>query len=255
MLPHVLIRKKELEPYAEVIEPARIEHIKTAAKRLKGLRVLEINSTSSGGGVAELLSSLVPLMTALGLGVDWQFVSRNRHFFEITKHFHNALQGMEYDLSKADMDLYLEHNEHFAEALEGDYDFIIINDPQPAAIRHFAGQRGAIWIWRCHIDTSNPNPAVWSFLQPYVEDYDAAIFTLPTFVPPRLRLKRVEFIPPAIDPLSPKNWPLQQELCDQVMIGFGVDNRRPLVTQVARFHPWKDPQGVISVYREVKQAL
>lgn len=255
MLPHVLIRKKELGPYAEIIDPARVEHIVNLAKALQGMRVLEINSTSSGGGVAELLSSVVPLMNALGIATDWQLVQKSRRFFEITKRFHNALQGMDTEISTADMDTYLDHNRQFAEALEGDYDFIIINDPQPAAMRHFAGDRGAKWIWRCHIDTSKPSPAVWSFLQPYIQDYDAAVFTLPSFVPPRLKLKRVEFIPPAIDPLSPKNWPLPPGLCDQVMIGFGIDNSRPLMTQVARFDPWKDPAGVIAVYRTVKKKL
>ena len=255
MLPRVLIRKKELGPYEDIVDPYTIARIHDLAESLKGVRILEINSTSSGGGVAELLSSAVPLMNAIGISTDWQFVTRNRHFFEVTKRFHNALQGMDYPLTKADMDLYLEHNRHFAELLEGDYDFIIINDPQPVAMEKFADHRRAKWIWRCHIDTSNPNPAVWSFLQAYIQDYDAAVFTMPSFVPPRLKLKRIEFIPPAIDPLSPKNWPLPQELCDQTMIGFGIDNSRPLMTQVARFDPWKDPMGVIGVYRRVKKKI
>ncbi len=255
MLPHVLIRKKDLAPYTEFIGAERLSHIASLAKQLTGLKILEINSTSSGGGVAELLSSLVPLMNALGIETHWQLITRSRHFFEVTKRFHNALQGMNVKLSESDMDVYTGHSRQFAATLEGDYDFIIVNDPQPAALRHFAGRRGAQWIWRCHIDTSNPNAAVWSFLHPYIQDYDAAIFTMPGFVPPRLKLKRVEFIAPAIDPLSPKNWPLAQELCNQVMIGFGVANDRPLMTQVARFDPWKDPMGVISVYREVKKSV
>jgi len=255
MLPHVLIRKKDLAPYEDIVDPSLIGRILDLAESLKGIRVLEINSSASGGGVAELLSSAVPLMNALGIETNWHYIARNRSFFEVTKGFHNALQGMECTLTEADMDLYTEQSRRLADMLEGDYDFIIVNDPQPAAIRHFAGRRGAKWIWRCHIDTSAPNPAVWSFLHPYIQDYDAAIFTMPSFVPPRLKLKRVEFIAPAIDPLSPKNWPLPQELCDQTMIGFGIDNHRPLMTQVARFDPWKDPLGVIGVYREVKKTI
>lgn len=255
MLPRVLIRKKYLTHYEGIVDPYLISRIQDLAETLKGARVLEINSTPSGGGVAELLASAVPLMNALGIETDWQFVTRNSQFFEVTKRFHNALQGMKCDLTEADMDLYLDHNRQFAERLEGDYDFVIVNDPQPAAMLHFSNRRGAKWIWRCHIDTSKPDPAVWSFLQPYIQDYDAAIFTMPGFVPPRLKLKRVEYIPPAIDPLGPKNWPLPQELCDQTMIGFGIDNNRPLITQVARFDPWKDPMGVINVYRRAKQTI
>lgn len=255
MLPPVLIRKKELTPYEDIVDPHLIGRIRDLAETLRGVRVLEINSTSSGGGVAELLSSTVPLMNALGVTTDWQIITRDNRFFEITKGFHNALQGMSSDISTEEMDIYLDHNRQFAEKLEGDYDFIIINDPQPAAMLHFATHRKSRWIWRCHIDTSDPNPAVWSFLQPYIQDYDAAIFTMPGFVPPRLRLKRIEFIPPAIDPLSPKNWPLPKGLCKQAMIGFGIDPSRPLISQVARFDPWKDPMGVIAVYREVKKSI
>lgn len=255
MLPNVLVRKKELTPYEDIVDPHLIGRIHDLAETLRGVRVLEINSTSSGGGVAELLSSTVPLMNALGISTDWQIVTRNQRFFEITKRFHNSLQGMNITISTEEMDTYLEHNRHFARKLEGDYDFIIVNDPQPAAMLHFANHRRTRWIWRCHIDTSNPNPALWSFLKPYIQDYDAAIFTMPGFVPPNLRLKRIEFIAPAIDPLSPKNWPLPKGLCKQTMIGFGIDPNRPLITQVARFDPWKDPLGVISVYKQVKKSI
>jgi trehalose synthase len=255
MLPHVLIHKKELHPYEAIVDPQLIGRIQDLAEALQGVRVLEINSTSSGGGVAELLRSTVPLMNALGIETDWQVITRNRRFFEITKRFHNALQGMKFELSQGDMDTYITHNRQFAKLLEGEYDFIIINDPQPAALLHFADHRKTKWIWRCHIDTSDPDPSVWSFLQPYIQDYDAGIFTIPAFVPPRLKLKRIEFIPPAIDPLSPKNWPLPKELCEQAMIGFGIDQNRPLITQVARFDPWKDPLGVIEVYRKVKEKV
>ena len=255
MLPRVLVRKKDLAPYEDIIDPHLMARIVELAETLKGIRVLEINSTSSGGGVAEMLSSTVPLMNALGVSTDWQFVNRHEDFFKITKGFHNSLQGMGGGISRHSMDVYLERNEHFARQLEGDYDFIIVNDPQPAAMLHFCKHRSARWIWRCHIDTSDPNPAVWSFLQPYVQDFDAAVFTMPNFVPPRLKLKRIEFIPPAIDPLSPKNWPLPTGLCAQTLIGFGIDPKRPLLTQVARFDPWKDPLGVIDVYRKVKENI
>lgn len=255
MLSNVLIRKKDLTPYVDIVEPRLIERIHDLAESLRGVRVLEVNSTSSGGGVAELLSSTVPLMNALGIKTDWQIISRNRHFFEITKRFHNCLQGMKDTISTEELETYLEHNRHFAQLLEGDYDFIIVNDPQPAAMLHFAKHRRARWIWRCHIDTSDPNPELWSFLHPYIQDYDAAVFTMPGFVPPHLELNRIEFIAPAIDPLSPKNWPLPKGLCKQTSLGFGIDVNRPLITQVARFDPWKDPMGVISVYRKVKESI
>jgi trehalose synthase len=255
MLPHVLIRKKELGPYEGIVDSHLIGRIHDLAETLRGVRVLEVNSTASGGGVAELLSSTVPLMNALGITTDWQFIPQNGRFFEITKRFHNCLQGMKDTITTDEMDAYLEHNRRFARMLEGDYDFIIVNDPQPAAMLHYAKHRRTRWIWRCHIDTSDPNPAVWSFLQPYIQDYDAAVFTMPGFVPPRLKLRRIEFIAPAIDPLSPKNWPLPKGLCKQTLIGLGIDPNRPLITQVARFDPWKDPLGVISVYRNVKKSI
>ncbi len=255
MLSQVLIQKKELAQYEGIVDPNLISLITDLSKSLAGARVLEINSTSSGGGVAELLRSTVPLMNALGIKTDWQFVPANQKFFEVTKRFHNSLQGMKSHLTKKDMDLYLKENERFAQLLEGQYDFIIVNDPQPLAMRHFTNQRGAHWIWRSHIDTSNPDPAVWSFLQAYAQDYDATVFTMPNFVPPRLRTKRIEFIAPAIDPLSPKNCALPKELCAQTMIGFGIDRQRPLISQVARFDPWKDPLGVIRAYREVKKTI
>lgn len=237
-----------------LLDPPLIQEIDDLARRLRGVRLLQLNSTSYGGGVAELLLSLVGLELDVGLRAEWRSLAGNEAYFALTKQLHNGLQGRPYAFTEEQKASYLNVNREAAEALDR-YDVIIVHDPQPAAVRHYAAGRRAKWVWRCHIDTSAPDETAWAFLRPYVEQHDAAVFTMAQFVPPDLEMVRVEFIAPAIDPLSSKNRDLPQELCRAAVAEFGVDVERPLIIQVARFDPWKDPQGAIEAYRLVKREI
>lgn len=251
----IAVNRRELADYAAVIEPDAMAEIEGLAEGLRGLRVLQLNSSSYGGGVSELLTSLVPLLISAGIDAEWRVLPPHPEFFEITKRFHNALQGQPYAPSEDDLQDYLDHDRLASQGIDCDaYDVIVVHDPQPVAVRRFAGRSGARWVWRCHIDTSEPDPAVWRFIRPFVTDYDAAVFTMPAFVPPGLGIppERLFMVPPAIDPLSLKNLALPAEVAEEVCAEFGVDTTRPLVTQVSRFDPWKDPLGVIRVYRALK---
>lgn len=255
MLQNVDVGRRFLEAYRGVAPDGLLDELARRAVALKGARVLHINATPYGGGVSELLRSVVPLLNDLGLIADWKIISGDEAFFQVTKAMHNALQGSAASLSEEQKSIYLANAEHNARLFREDYDFIFINDPQPAALLPLRGKGSAIWIWRCHIDTSQPNPEVWAFLRPFLEDYDGAVFTMAEFVPPDLPIEVVEIIPPAIDPLSPKNLYLPDGLCHQVLDWIGIELGRPLVTQVSRFDPWKDPLGVIAAYRIVRETV
>ena len=174
-------------------------------------------------------------------------------FFGVTKAFHNALQGGEYRLDARAKEIYLANNSRNARYLTGEYDYIVVHDPQPAAMKVLHEANHAKWVWRCHIDTSSPDPAVWEFLKPYTTAYDSLVFTMDQYVSPDVPAEKVAIIPPAIDPLSPKNLPLPKELCQKIVGWTGIDTNRPLITQVSRFDPWKDPLGVIEVFKLVKK--
>jgi len=254
MLNQVSVRPKPLDRYRPLLDAALVKEIEELGRRLRGVRALQLNSTSYGGGVAELLLSLIGLERSIGLEVEWRTLAGDETFFAVTKQMHNALQGQPAAFREEQRTVYLTHNRDAAAAVER-YDVIIVHDPQPAAIRHYADRRGAKWVWRCHIDTSAPDETAWAFLRSYIEEYDAAVFTMAQFVPPDLQLARIEFIPPAIDPLSSKNRELPEDLARSTVAEFGVDMKRPLILQVARFDPWKDPQGAIDAYREVKREI
>jgi trehalose synthase len=255
MLDHVDVGPRPLSAYTHIIGEEVVEEIRKLASPLRGARIAQINSTTYGGGVSELLRSIVPLYRGLGIQADWRLISARPEFFNVTKAFHNALQGLPYTLTRAARETYLTYNTRNAQLLDEDYDFIIVHDPQPAAIRHFRGPNGAKWIWRCHIDTSEPNEAVLEFMLPFVTEYDALVFTMDAFVPPGLEHQRVVTMTPAIDPLSPKNVGLSEGICQEIRAWRGIDPRLPLVTQVSRFDPWKDPLGVIQVYRMVREEV
>ena len=260
MLPQVAVSRHccaestEIDNYLPLVGPELLEEIRELSGELKGLRVCEINATATGGGVAELLSREVPMYRALGISTDWHIIRGDKEFFTVTKGFHNALQGAKFDLTPALSEGYLEHNRRSAALLQDEYDVYVVHDPQPAALRYFAARSSAKWIWRCHIDSSAPNPAVWEFLRPYIQAHDAAVFTMKEFRPPDLTMKHVEFFPPAIDPFATKNMELPRELCRKAIADSGVDLHRPLLLQVSRFDPWKDPLGVIQAYRLVREA-
>jgi trehalose synthase len=243
------------ERFEDLIGPERVEELRKLARPLRGKRVLHLNATPYGGGVTELLRSLVPLLRGLGIEAEWSVISADTPFFQVTKSFHNPLQGAASVLSAADRETYLTTNAQNARALESGYDFVFVHDPQPAALHHFVPALSKHWIWRCHIDTSTPNQEAWQFLRPYVQEYDAAVFTTAEFVPPDLAIGSIAVIPPAIDPLSPKNLPLAPTLARAIMEWVGVRLDRPLMTQVSRFDPWKDPLGVIKIYRRVRSQV
>jgi trehalose synthase len=241
-----------LSAYRGIAPEETLDQLRTLGRDLAGARVLHVNATPYGGGVSELLRSAVPLLNDLGLVADWKVITGDDAFFEVTKLIHNALQGASTGLTAEQRSAYELSARRNAHAMQEEYDFVFIHDPQPAGILRLRGKGGARWIWRCHIDTSSPNQEVWAFLSEFLSGYDAAVFTMQDFVPPGLPVDRVAVIPPAIDPLSPKNMPLSQGTARRVLNWIGVDARRPLITQVSRFDPWKDPLGVIEAYRLVR---
>jgi len=235
-------------------DPELLQEIRALAQDLRGLRLVQVNSTAAGGGVAELLQSLVPLERGLGLSVEWRLLCPDGDLFAATKHLHNALQGRPDPLSPAEITIYEDRNAHCAPMLGTGWDVALIHDPQPAALRILTPAAAEHWLWRCHIDTSEPEPETWRYLRPIVEGYERTIFTLPEFAPLDLAAP-IEVIPPAIDPVSPKNADMPPALADDVVTRFGLDPRRPLVVQVARFDPWKDPLGVIAAFEDVRRAV
>lgn len=255
MLHKVDVGKRSLRAYRGIVPDETLDQLQEAAAALRGLRVLHLSATPYGGGVAELLRSLVPLMNDLGLRTEWQVISGDERFFRATKAIHNGLQGSVLGITLDEEAAYEVTSRENAARLEVESDIVIVHDPQPVALRSMLGQNNACWIWRCHIDTSAPNPQVWDLMRGYLAGYDAAVFTMREFVPPGLPIGRIETIPPAIDPLSPKNVPLQESTARQIINWIGVELDSPLVTQVARFDPWKDPFGVIAAYRLVRERI
>ena len=251
----VSVGKASIDAYSPLVGEKVIDELKAIAAPVKGARVLHLNSTAYGGGVAEILRSNVPLLQDLGIEADWMVIQGDDPFFHVTKAFHNALQGGEYQLSPKAKKAYLATNSRNSSFPYESYDYIVVHDPQPAAICSMNGSSQPKWVWRCHIDTANPNPSVWQFLSPYVNAYDAMVFTAAQYVADGLPSEKIHLSPPAIDPLSPKNTYLSPELCKKILSFVGVDTSRPLVTQVSRFDPWKDPVGVIEVYRQVKKQV
>ena len=246
---HYGARSGTLDAYRTLVGDELIDELRTLARELRGLRLCHVNSSAAGGGVAELLAREVPLLGALGVRCDWRVIRADEEFFAITKAFHNALHGSRARLSPHWDSVYLEQTKASADALTGDYDVFVIHDPQPAAICQFWRRRGEHWLWRSHIDSSTPDPEVWQFLRPLIQEFDGAVFTMKDFVPTDLAMPLVEIIPPAIDPLSSQNMDIPIELCRRAVADLGVDTSRPLVLQVSRFDRWKDPLGVIEAYR------
>src|SRR5437867_32147 len=254
MHPVPITANKRLADYAEVIGEKRYEQLRTLAKAAKGRSMLHINATAYGGGVAEILQNLVPLLRDAGVDAHWAVLDAPPAFYDITKKIHNALQGMKLDLSDTEKKLFLDVARENAEQLM-DADVVLAHDPQAVALRHFAKDPDrAGWVWRCHIDLTAAHQPVWSFLKPFVEEHDASIWTMPGFVRPDLKQK-VLIQAPTIDPFSVKNQDMPIEEAREVVRQFRVDPRRPILLQVSRFDPWKDPLGVIDAYRLTKKEI
>jgi trehalose synthase len=248
----VRLLRKALEDYRALVGDDLVAEIRELARPLRGARVLELSATATGGGVAELLSSLVPLECDLGIVAEWQVIAGDARFFQVTKRIHNGMQGMPIELSRGERREFLRHNEANARLLAGDWDLVVVHDPQPAAVCSFAPHLSRRWIWRCHIDSSMPHASVWEFLRPYVEWHDRAVFTLEAFIPPDLDMP-TSLVLPAIDPITSKNLELPAYLARQTVAALGVDLSRPLLLQVSRFDPWKDPLGVVDVWRRARE--
>jgi len=243
-----------LDDYARVAGEDAIEHLRQLAKPLDGMSVIHVNSTRVGGGVAEILTKLVPLSRELGIDAHWEVITGDADFFECTKGMHNALQGNRVTLGERLLRAYEDTNERNAGQLRDQLeaaDFVFIHDPQPAGLlRHCPDRRGK-WVWRCHIDASRPHRPVWRYLRDLVGPYDASVFSLAAFAH---ALPHTEYIvPPSIDPLADKNVDLPREETEAVYESFGLDERRPLITQISRFDRFKDPLGVIHAYRQAKK--
>ncbi len=258
MLGSVPITSKALDDYRPVVGDERIEEIRELAAPLAGARILHLNATSFGGGVAEILTTLVPLMTDAGLVADWQIIRGSDEFYRVTKAMHNSLQGMYVDWTPQMREVWLQYNRQNAELFDETYDFVLVHDYQPAALlaslrERNPAQAAGKWIWRCHIDLTDAQVQTWDLLKQYLCEYDAVICTAPEYVKDNLQGPKLYIVPPAIDPLSPKNVELPEETCHAILERYGIDHRRPFIAQISRFDPWKDPLGVIEVYRLVKQ--
>lgn len=254
MLPRVKTSTRKLEKYRRFISDELFEEIRKLAQELKGLRVFHVNATPRGGGVAEILKTLVPLMKGVGLKAKWYTIPPREDFFKITKEIHNALQGKGYEFPFSHRKRYIHHLEKSASLMQDMVaDVWVIHDPQPAGVIQFLPNFHPS-ICRLHIDLTAPNLEVWKFMAGFLEMYDKVIVSAKEFVRPEIKRKAVVF-PPAIDPLSSKNQPLNPILSDQIIKSYGIDPFRPLITQVSRFDPWKDPLGVIKAFYLAKKEI
>lgn len=240
-----------LDDYAAVVGAGEIEELRALARPLQGRRVEMVNSTAVGGGVAEMLNRLVPLAEDLGLPFSWDVITGGEDFFQVTKAFHNALHGAPYHPQPRDFDIFQEYQQRNLHRFPLDAEFVIIHDPQPVGLIEDRTNGKNHWVWRCHIDLSRPNPAVWNFLHSYVSRYDGAIFSSPEFAR-QLPIPQYLFYP-AIDPLSEKNRDLPPEFIANVLSRYQIDPLRPILTQISRFDRLKDPLGVIRAYRIVRR--
>jgi len=252
----VNVGHKSLADYGSIVSRGLVAQIHRLAEPLRGKRVVHVSATAFGGGVAEINYTLVPLMADVGLDVEWRIIRGADDFFNVTKAIHNGIQGASRSLTANEIEIFHRYSAMNAKELPADeYDYVIVHDPQPVAlIDHFPSPR-AKWIWRGHIDFSSPNWDIFNVLLPSICRYDAAIFHLPEYVPQVNGLPEIVIWPPAIDPLTPKNMALSPEDAEYIVDQFGIDVGRPLLTQVSRFDPWKDPLGVIDAYRAVKEQV
>ncbi len=241
------------ENYRKIVGDGVIAEIYKKARKLYGKYILNINSTYQGGGVAEILSSLVPLMNNTGIDAEWRILHGNPDFFTVTKKFHNALQGAKINLTDLKKKLYTETNGDFAIYTHIKHDAVMIHDPQPLPLITFYRKRQP-WIWRCHIDLTDPNKEVWDYLKSFILRYDAVIVSMEEYKRKDLPVQQF-VIPPAIDPLTPKNMPLPKDTIDKYLKKFNIPKDKPLITQISRFDPWKDPLGVIEVFKKVKEEV
>jgi trehalose synthase len=252
-IPPPPVPPSKLKDYEPIVGRPELDELYFLAQKLQGKTVKMVNSTALGGGVAELLTSLVPMLNELGIKAKWEVISGKDDFFDATKAIHNALQGGEHPLTERDKQVFNANNEENRKRLVFEEDFIVIHDPQPVELVASKPGGHGKWIWRCHIDLSDPNPEVWNFLKPWVEKYDATIFSSPAFAR-QLPVPQFLFYP-CIDPLSEKNKELDEAYVQEVCDDYGIDRSRPIVTQVSRFDRLKDPVGVVQAYKLARKSV
>jgi len=243
----------DIEKYQDIAGEKTITAIRKKVRKFYGQHLLHVNSTYQGGGVAEILNSLVPLMNNIGIDAGWRTLHGYPDFFEITKKFHNALQGDKINFTTRKKSLYFQTNEKFAEYTHVDHDCVIVHDPQPLALIAFYKKRQP-WIWRCHVDLSNPNPSLWEFLSTYIRKYDVMVVSNDAYLQPNLPIEQ-RIIYPAIDPLTAKNMDLSDTILSRYLAKYKIKTDKPLITQISRFDKWKDPAGVIRVFKKVKEKV
>jgi trehalose synthase len=243
-----------LNDYIPIVGEDTIEELRIIASKLKGRRIQHINSTRTGGGVAEMLARIVPLMKELGVDIEWDIIEGNQDFFNVTKKFHNALHGRPEEITESDFDTYLETAAQYNKKTNITGDIVFVHDPQPIAlIQNKKRLKDVKWIWRCHIDVSSPDERVWNFLSTFIDGYDSSMFSSPKFTRP---LKIPQFLVcPAIDPLSDKSRPLEQGVISKVLSKYNINDKKPIVTQVSRYDYLKDPLGVIEAFSMVKRYI
>ncbi|MFB3919515.1 glycosyltransferase [Candidatus Velamenicoccus archaeovorus] len=240
-----------INDYIPIVGQSTIDDLKLLAERLKGKVIQHVNSTSVGGGVAEILNRMVPLLGELGVDSRWDLIKGGSQFFDVTKKFHNALHGRPEDITDHDLEIFMETTETNLGLMNTYGDVVFIHDPQPIGlIKKKAGNK---WLWRCHIDVSHPHKKVWDFLMSFIPNYDAAVFSSPIFSQ-RLPIRQY-LISPSIDPLSDKNKELPQEVIDAALAKYNIVKDKPIITQISRFDRLKDPSGVIDAYLQVKRYI
>ncbi len=238
--------------YEPFVGEKAIEELIVLAEKIKGKSIQHVNSTYVGGGVAEILNRLIPLLKNLGIEARWDVIRGDESFFKATKSFHNALHGRQTEINDKMFEDYLKWNEANANEMNFDSDIIFIHDPQPAAL--IKARKKGKWVWRCHIDLSNPDPKVWGFLKEFIKNYDASIFSTPSFAREDLGIRQF-LVPPSIDPLSDKNIELPEEKIFEVLEKYNISLDKPIITQISRFDQLKDPSGVIDAYKMVKKHI
>lgn len=243
----------KIEDYIPIVGKSEIDELFLLAEKLRGKSIQNINSTSVGGGVAEILRRMVPLLRELGVNVWWDVIRGDDRFFHITKKIHNSLHGVDVEITREELDYFLEINRENSREISHYGDIVFVHDPQPIALIEKKEEIGRKWIWRCHIDFTSPVPGMWEFLKSFIERYDCAVFSAPSFSR-KISIRQV-LISPSIDPLSEKNKELPEEKINEICERFGIDRKRPIITQISRFDYLKDPIGVIKAYRLVKEHI
>ncbi|MCC6866891.1 MAG: glycosyltransferase [Ignavibacteria bacterium] len=243
----------DLNNYSDIVGSSTINDLHKIAGKLKSKRILNVNSTAVGGGVAEILTGMIPMLQQLGIDAKWDVIKGDEKFFNITKKMHNALHGTATELTKDDFEYFKEINQQNAKNMELDSDIFFIHDPQPIGLINEKKIKKGSWAWRCHIDFTSPQKDVIEFLNSYIEKYDCTVFSAPAFSR-KLSVLQV-LISPSIDPLADKNKELDDETIKKIVEGFGLDMKRHIVTQISRFDYLKDPVGVVEVYKKVKKYI